>query len=144
MVVQEMIPSQQCLLELEWLPISFSIHWTPYCLITIISTPTANKPIRGLGFCSGKPLVDVGHIVNVYFINNVSVDTFKISEKIMYKSYKPKVHQAESSKFLGLYIDEKLNWKLHISYLAGKIARGVGENIKSKEIFYQWLFGTII
>ena len=45
------------------------------------------------------------------------------------------IHQAESSKFLGLYIDEKLYWKLHISYLAGKIARGVGIILKARKYF---------
>ena len=34
-----------------------------------------------------------------------------------------------------LYVNEKLNWKLHISYLAGKIARGVGIISKARNYF---------
>ena len=34
--------------------------------------------------------------------------------------------QVVSTKFLGVHIDEKLNWKCHINYLKGKIARGLG------------------
>ena len=36
------------------------------------------------------------------------------------------VHVTKTSKFLGVYIDDKLNWKTHISYMAGKVARGIG------------------
>ena len=34
--------------------------------------------------------------------------------------------KLESTKFLGVYVDCKLNWKNHIQYLKGKIARGIG------------------
>ena len=34
--------------------------------------------------------------------------------------------QTKISKFLGVYIDCKLNWKTHINYACGKIARGIG------------------
>ena len=50
----------------------------------------------------------------------------KIKKKIELRIDNQNICQTESSKFLGLYIDHKLNWKLHISYTAGKIARGVG------------------
>ena len=33
------------------------------------------------------------------------------------------VMETDLSKFLGVYIDKKLTWKTHISYIAGRIAR---------------------
>ena len=42
--------------------------------------------------------------------------------------------QTKLSKFLGVYIDCKLNWKTHINYVWGKIARGVGILVKARKI----------
>ena len=36
------------------------------------------------------------------------------------------LEQVEYTKFLGVYIDAKLNWKRHIEYIAMKISRGLG------------------
>ena len=43
--------------------------------------------------------------------------------------------QTKLSKFLGVYIDCKLNWKTHINYVSGKIARGIGILVKARQIF---------
>ena len=59
----------------------------------------------------------------------------KLQKKLTLSIDNQPIHQVESSKFLGLYIDEKLYWKLHISYLAGKIARGVGIILKARKYF---------
>ena len=37
-----------------------------------------------------------------------------------------KIDRVENTKFLGVFIDEKLNWKNHISYIASKISRNLG------------------
>ena len=37
-----------------------------------------------------------------------------------------KIKQVKFTKFLGIYIDEHLSWKIHINNLAKKIARNVG------------------
>ena len=34
------------------------------------------------------------------------------------------ISETKSSKFLGGHIDNKLNWKMHVDYVSGKIARG--------------------
>ena len=39
------------------------------------------------------------------------------------------------TKFLGVVINHKLNWKDHISYISGKIARGLGIIIKARKCF---------
>jgi len=44
-----------------------------------------------------------------------------------------KIYEVPKTKFLGIYIDNKLNWKDHISYISGKIARGIGMLIKARK-----------
>ena len=36
------------------------------------------------------------------------------------------INEVDSTKFLGIYLDNKLNWKKHIAYVSGKVARGIG------------------
>ena len=33
---------------------------------------------------------------------------------------------VNSTKFLGVYIDDKLKWNVHINYVSGRISRGLG------------------
>ena len=42
------------------------------------------------------------------------------------------IDEVEKTKFLGIIIDNKLNWKNHISYITGKVSRGVGMIIKAR------------
>ena len=67
-----------------------------------------------------------GHI----FINNVTL------------------RQIECTKFLGLYIDDDLSWKSHISYLCKLLLRNTGILYKLKEIFpipiLQTVYATLI
>ena len=37
-----------------------------------------------------------------------------------------KIDETDHTKFLGVVIDSKLTWKNHISYITGKIAKGIG------------------
>ena len=37
-----------------------------------------------------------------------------------------KIEQVDSTKFLGVIIDAKLNWKKHTNYIASKISSGLG------------------
>ena len=46
-----------------------------------------------------------------------------------------KIMYTTKTKFLGVVIDHKLNWKDHISYISGKIARGRGILIKAMKCF---------
>ena len=41
------------------------------------------------------------------------------------------INEVYKTKFLGVIIDNKLNWKDHISYICGNIARGIGKIIKA-------------
>ena len=44
------------------------------------------------------------------------------------------IDKVNCTKFLGVYIDDKLNWKKHISYISGKISRGLGIVLKARRI----------
>ena len=41
---------------------------------------------------------------------------------------------ATKTKFLGVIIDNKLTWKEHISYICGKVAKGIGIISKNRKI----------
>ena len=43
-----------------------------------------------------------------------------------------KIDQVLKTKFLGVVIDNKLNWKEHVSLISGKISRSIGMIIKAK------------
>ena len=45
------------------------------------------------------------------------------------------IKETPTTKFLGVYIGSKLDWKTHISYVGGKIARGIGVLIKARKYF---------
>ena len=44
------------------------------------------------------------------------------------------IEQKRSIKFLGVFVDENLDWKEHIHIISGKISRSIG--ILSKSTFY--------
>ena len=61
----------------------------------------------------------------------IKVAPIKVDIKIDNQS----ITETRISKFLGTYIDNNLNWKSHISFIAGKIARGVGIITKARNYF---------
>ena len=44
------------------------------------------------------------------------------------------IAQVSNIKFLGVILDEKLNWKAHVSYISGKISRAIGVIIKARNL----------
>ena len=58
------------------------------------------------------------------------------------------LQQIECTKFLGLYIDDDLSWKSHISYLCKLLSRNTGVLYRLKEIFpipiLQTVYATLI
>ena len=56
--------------------------------------------------------------------------------------------RVKSIKFLGLFVDEKLNWNTHLTYVNKLISRNIGVLYKLKSMFpqkiLQMLYSTII
>ena len=44
------------------------------------------------------------------------------------------LEKVESTKFLGVVIDSKLNWNEHLKYIKGKISRGIGILCKARKL----------
>ena len=44
------------------------------------------------------------------------------------------IAEVTSSKFLGVIIDDKLNWRDHVSFACRKVARGLGVIIKTRKV----------
>ena len=42
------------------------------------------------------------------------------------------LEQVENTKFLGVYIDQQLDWKTHVNLIAAKISKSVGLLYKAK------------
>ena len=51
------------------------------------------------------------------------------------KTKKSEICLTSMVKYLGIYIDEELNFKHHITWIAAKISRGVGILYKIKKFF---------
>ena len=45
------------------------------------------------------------------------------------------VHQVSEAKFLGVILDDNLNWSNHIAYIKRKVAKSVGIIIKARKVF---------
>ena len=43
------------------------------------------------------------------------------------------IEKVETTKFLGVYLDSKLNWSHHINYIKGKVARAIGVISKARK-----------
>ena len=59
-----------------------------------------------------------------------------------------RIERVTSTKFLGLYIDEKLNWKIHVDNLSKLLSKNVGVIYKLRSVFPQEvlfiLYSTLI
>ena len=44
------------------------------------------------------------------------------------------VDQVDKTKFLGVYIDSKLNWNPHIHYVANKISKSIGIICRARKV----------
>ena len=42
------------------------------------------------------------------------------------------IDEVSYTKFLGVYIDNRLNWKKHISLISGKVSRAIGIIVRAR------------
>ena len=45
------------------------------------------------------------------------------------------IQQVDNTKFLGVIIDDDLNWSNHISYMSSKIAKGISIICRARKFF---------
>ena len=45
-----------------------------------------------------------------------------------------KVDEADHTKFFGVMLDSKMNKKKHISYITGKLAKGIDDITKARKL----------
>ena len=104
-------------------------------------------------FTAGKNLIDLNTKVNEELsnisiwlkVNKLSLNVKK-THFLLFHNKKRKIDtvklfidnksidQKNNTKFLGVYIDDKLNWKKHIEHISKKISRGIGVICKARRL----------
>ena len=54
-----------------------------------------------------------------------------------------RIDETGHTKFLGVIIDYKLNWKKHISYIIGKIAKWIGVITNARKLLDKEILVTL-
>ena len=104
-------------------------------------------------FMNGSNLIDLQTEINSELleistwlkINKLSLNVSKTHHMIFTTKRKDKpsvalsieghsIDEVDNTKFLGIYLDNKMNWKKHITYISGKVARGIGLIIKARKM----------
>ena len=130
-----------------------------FFIVYINDLANASKVTKSLLFADDTSIfyshADIDHLVHVLNeelnntdiwmkCNKLSINTKK-TNYIIFKHKQKKIHRnthlyfddqllerADETKFLGVYIDENLNWKSHIGHVCNKIAKSVGIIFKSR------------
>ena len=64
-----------------------------------------------------------------------------------------KLDEVQNTKFLGVYLDNKISWKHHIDYISGKVSRAIGMIVKArkfltceslKTLYYSFVYPFLI
>ena len=53
------------------------------------------------------------------------------------------IMEVNETKFLGVIIDNNLNWKPHITYISKKVAKGIGIILKARKVFNNETLSTL-
>ena len=105
-------------------------------------------------FCTRKNLIDIVSQINIKIDKIYSwVKAKELSlniEKTNFMLVTPKlfsrtmddllidgnrISEVNETKFLGVIIDNKLNWSPHITYISKTIAKGIGIILKARKVF---------
>ena len=104
-------------------------------------------------FISGTGLTQIEEMLNLELreislwlkVNKLSFNVKKTHYMLFTnkRSYKPSIcvnidghptDEVQYTRFLGIYMDNKLNWKKHIAYISGKVSRGIGIILKARKV----------
>ena len=105
-------------------------------------------------FCSAKSLHELSTVINNELSNVMKwLNANRLSlniDKTNFMIFRPKgkneicptiningsnIQEVDNAKFLGMIIDNKLNWLEHIRYISRKIVKGTGIIIKARKSF---------
>ena len=108
-------------------------------------------------FINGDDLLCIAQILNTELehishwlkVNRLSLNVKKIHYMILTSKRTPQPNhvikieghkidgrlkiEGQNTKFLGVYLDNKINWKRHIDYIAGKVSRAIGMITKARK-----------
>ena len=87
---------------------------------------------------------ELGHISQWLLANKLSLNVKKTHYMVFTKKMVARnvitikmngqaINEVNKTEFLGVIIDNKINWKDHIKYIAGKVSQGVGMMIKARQ-----------
>ena len=104
-------------------------------------------------FISGKNLTEMAHSLNKELleispwlkINKLSLNVNKTHHMLFTKERKyipcisinidgQSIDEVGSTRFLSVHIGNRLTWKKHISYISGKVSRGIGVIVRARRI----------
>ena len=95
--------------------------------------------------CKSLEILELLEIPTWLKINKLSLNVRKTHHMIFTTKRKVKpsvalsieghsIDEVDNTKFLGIYLDNKMKWKKHITYISGKVARGIGLIIKARKM----------
>ena len=113
-------------------------------------------------FTSGKNLNDIARQMNEELasiciwlkVNKLSLNVKKTHFMVFNPKKRPcdkiqlnidgaLIDEEQHTKFLGVFIDNKLTWKKHIEHITGKISRGIGVIWKAKKLLNKSALKTL-
>ena len=151
-------------------PLLFLVYINDLCSVCEYATPILFADDTNL-FCSGKDLQTIQMEINTALtkistwlkVNKLSLNIKKTHYMVFTrKKFRHQldiridghlIDEVHKTKFLGVYIDNKLNWKDHVSYLIGKISKGIGMIIKARQylnkkgliaLYYSFIYPYLI
>ena len=152
-------------------PLLFLIYINDLCNVCGNSLPilfaddsnifTVGKTLDDIEKLINKELADISMWLNANRLSlNIKKTQYMVfsrkkrtDKKIYIKINNHSISETKSSKFLGVYIDNCLNWKKHLSYTASKLARGIGILLKCRKylnnnsmvlLYYSFIYPFLI
>ena len=136
-------------------PQLFLVYINDLCSLCKHTTPLLFADDTNL-FCNGTDLQQMEKCINDELaqisqwlkVNTLSLNVKKTNYMLFTRSRNrplklnividnESIGEVRRTKFLGVFIDNKLNWKDHITYISGKISRGIGMIIKARNYLNQ-------
>ena len=151
-------------------PLLFLVYINDLCSVCEYATPILFADDTNL-FCSGKDLETIQMEINTELtkistwlkVNKLSLNIKKTHYMVFTRNkFRHQLNiridghpidEVHKTKFLGVFIDNKLNWKDHVSYLIGKISKGIGMIIKARQylnkkdllaLYYSFIYPYLI